>query len=344
MMPLLWSVARRFACLMPPLSAAVLRALSATLGLGLALSGATQAAEETAAAPSAPAASSDAPPPLPHFPLAAPARAERALDQALPPLPQDRLVEKPLWELGVGAAMLHWPDYRGADHGQNHLLPLPFFVYRGDFLRADKGGARAVFIEGDRVEVDISVNGSAPVRTDPDGARAGMADLPPTVEVGPNLNVHLWKATDGRASLDLRVPVRFAIRLKSPYRSIGVVTTPKLNLDLARLAGGWNVGLLAGPVFGSKRYHAHYYGVSAEEATATRPAYEARAGYAGWHAIASTSRRFQNTWLAAYVRHDRLGGAVFEDSPLVRRKSDWSFGLGVAWVLKSSERTVLVPE
>ncbi len=250
-------------------------------------------------------------------------------------------VTRPLWEWGVGVAALQWPDYRGADHSQTYVLPLPYVVYRGHFLRADKQGARAVLLEQDRVEIDVSLNGSAPVRSDPDGARAGMANLPPTFEIGPNLNLRLWRSEDAKARLDFRLPLRVALTAQLPMRSIGTVLSPKLNLDL-NLNSGWNVGLLAGPLYGSRRYHEHYYGVSETDARPDRPAYTAKGGHAGWHALASTSRRFDRTWVAAYVRHDRMGGAVFADSPLVKRTHAWSFGIGLAWVLGTSTQTVEV--
>ncbi|PXW96646.1 outer membrane scaffolding protein for murein synthesis (MipA/OmpV family) [Sphaerotilus hippei] len=268
----------------------------------------------------------------PAMPAAAPA-----------PLKVDRRVARPLWEIGLGLGALNWPDYRGAAHSQTYVVPLPYVVYRGRFLRADRGGARAVLVENQRLEIDLSLSGSVPVRNQAGGVREGMADLPSTFEVGPNVNLMLWRSADNRNTLELRLPVRAAIALQSPLRSIGLISTPKLNLDLHQLAG-WNVGLLAGPVFGSRRYHEHYYGVRASEATAGRPAYEARSGYAGWHAIASASRRFDRFWVGTYVRHDQLQGAVFADSPLVQRTRNWSAGIGLAWVLASSQDQVLVDE
>jgi MipA family protein len=34
--------------------------------------------------------------------------------------------EKPLWELGVGLALLRLPDYRGSDESRYYLLPFPY--------------------------------------------------------------------------------------------------------------------------------------------------------------------------------------------------------------------------
>jgi outer membrane scaffolding protein for murein synthesis (MipA/OmpV family) len=281
---------------------------------------------------------------------AAPAAAPPDIDDRAAPPPG---ALKPLWELGLGAAGLTFPHYRGAAERSSYLLPLPYVVYRGKFLRSDRDGARAVFLETGRTEVDLSIGGSAPARSKADGVRAGMANLPPTFEIGPNLNVTLWRdGTGGRGSddphLDLRLPVRAAVTLQRSPRAIGWVFTPNLNLDLpGRLplpGGRWNVGLATGPVFASRRYHQHYYGVAPAEAVATpelqRPAYDARGGYGGWNFTAAVSRRFERVWAGAFVRYDTLSGAVFEDSPLVRRRNSLYAGFGISYVFAESDTQV----
>nr|WP_200930635.1 MipA/OmpV family protein [Pseudorhodoferax sp. Leaf274] len=248
--------------------------------------------------------------------------------------------QRPLWELGLGAAALRLPDYRGADQGRNYVLPLPYIVYRGDWLRADRDGARAVLLDTPRVKFDLSLAASAPARSKDNAARRGMRDLKALAEIGPNLNLALARSAQDRWKLDLRLPLRAAFTLEKSPRFAGTTFSPHLNLDLANAAGGWNVGMLTGPVFGDRRNHAYFYGVGAGDATASRPAYEARGGYGGWQALASTSRRFGNTWVGAFVRYDRLDGAAFDDSPLMRRKSALSAGLGVSWILATSSERV----
>jgi outer membrane protein len=250
---------------------------------------------------------------------------------------------KPLWELGIGVAGLRVPDYRGSDQSSNYLLPLPYVVYRGQRLRADRGSARAVLLDTERAEVDISVSGSVPTRSRDNAARGGMPDLPPTIEVGPNLKFALLRSADRRVRLELGLPLRAAITVERTPRSIGTTFTPRLNLDIATRSG-WNVGLLGGPVFGDRRHHAHFYGVDAAHATPSRPAYRAPGGYAGWQALASASRRFERTWVGAFMRYDSLRGASFDASPLLRRDRALMLGIGVSWVLSSSSELVASPE
>ena len=249
-------------------------------------------------------------------------------------------VLRPLWELGVGVAGLRLPDYRGSDQSRAYVLPLPYIVYRGTWLKADRDGARALLFDSQRVKVDVSVAASTPTRSSDNAARAGMPNLPGTFELGPNLNLTLAASLQDRWKLDLRLPLRAAISAQRSPKFVGTTFSPNLNLDVGGVGGGWNLGLLTGPLFADRRYHEHFYGVDAAYATAARPAYRAGSGYAGWQALAATSRRVGNLWVGGFLRYDSLHGAAFQDSPLVRRSSALTFGLGVSWILASSSELV----
>lgn len=248
--------------------------------------------------------------------------------------------QKPLWELGLGVAGLRLPDYRGSDQSRGYLVPLPYIVYRGTWLKADRDGARALLFDSQRVKVDVSVAASTPTRSRDNVAREGMPNLPAVGEIGPNLNFTLAGSVEHRWRLDVRLPLRAAVTLQRSPQFIGTTFSPHLNLDLGGVAGGWNLGMLTGPLFADRKYHEHFYGVDAGYATPDRPAYQAHGGYAGWQALAATSRRFSNMWVGAFVRYDSLRGAAFEDSPLVRRRSALTMGFGVSWILATSSELV----
>jgi len=268
-----------------------------------------------------------------------------AADDAMPALGgvAERRAPAPLWELGAGAAVLNLPDYRGSDESRTYLLPLPYVVYRGDWLRADRDGARALVAKVERVKVDVSVAASVPTHSRDNAARAGMPDLPFAFEIGPNANLELFETAGGGARVDLRLPLRAAVGVHRSPELLGATFSPHLNLDL-RDARGWNVGVLAGPLFANRRYHQHLYGVDAAFATPQRPAYQARGGYAGWQALSAVSRRVGNWWIGAFMRYDSLRGAVFDDSPLVRRAHGLRGGVGVAWVFATSDRQVVLDD
>ncbi|SMP74056.1 MipA/OmpV family protein [Noviherbaspirillum suwonense] len=248
----------------------------------------------------------------------------------------------PLWEAGLGVAAVTLPDYRGADSSQTYVLPAPYFVYRGEFLKADRNGVRSTLFNTERVELNISLNATLPVSSKNNTVRQGMASLRPTVELGPTLSVNLWKADSGGMKLDLRTPLRTAVTIESSPRQIGWLFAPNLNLDVRDPFGmsGWNLGMLAGPNFQSRRYNRYFYSVGDADATAARPRYDAPGGYAGSQFTAAVSKRFERYWVGAFLRYDALGGASFEDSPLVQRKNAVSAGVAVTWVFGQSAAMV----
>jgi MipA family protein len=247
---------------------------------------------------------------------------------------------KPLWEFGLGAGVLAFNDYRGSNTAHAYPIPVPYFVYRGRILRSDENGLRGRLFNQDRVELNFSVNGTTPVRNDT--ARRGMPDLRPTLEVGPALDLHLWRSADQRLKLDVRLPVREVFTIEASPRAIGAFAAPNISLDIAQLrnSDGWKLGLLTGPLFAARRYDDYFYSVAPQYAAPGRPAFAARGGYAGTQALLSLTRRYPSCWIGGYLRYDTLAGASFADSPLVKTRGYWTAGFGVAWMITRSTRLV----
>ncbi len=247
----------------------------------------------------------------------------------------------PQWELGAGVVGLVLPDYRGSDEVRSYLLPVPYVIYRLEWLKADQTGIHSKLLHWDEAEVNLSLGATPPVRSGKNHAREGMSDLKPMVEFGPSLDIHLWRGDGRRFRLDVRVPVRAAFTVESPPRDVGVSLSPTLNLDVAGIGGRpWQLGMLAGPIFATRRQHQYFYGVSENDALPDRPAFDAHGGYSGLQFLVALSRRFEKAWFGAYARYDTLRGAVFEDSPLVRRRYYVSAGFAIAWIPLQSSRMV----
>src|ERR1700733_14167930 len=113
--------------------------------------------------------------------------------------------DKPLWEFGLGAGVLAFNDYRGS------------------FLKSDRDGLRGLFLNQKRVELSLSVNATTPVRND--SVRHGMPDLRPALELGPELDVHLWRSAGEHLKLDLRLPTRAAFTVEAEPHMIGLFTS-----------------------------------------------------------------------------------------------------------------------
>ncbi len=249
---------------------------------------------------------------------------------------------RPLWEVGAGLVGLSLPNYRGSDERQALVLPMPYLIYRGEVLRADGDGLRGLLFDSERLEINVSLNGSIPVNSEDDPVRQGMADLDPAVELGPTVNFRLWQSADRRMRLDARAPLRTAITVASRPEQIGWLFSPNLLLEIRDPAGqaGWNLGVQAGPYFNDREYNAYFYGVRPAEARAGRPAYAASGGYSGSQLMLTLTKRFPRWWVGGFLRYDTLAGAVIEDSPLVTRSDAVSAGLALSWVFRESKTRV----
>jgi outer membrane scaffolding protein for murein synthesis (MipA/OmpV family) len=253
-----------------------------------------------------------------------------------------RAEQTPLWEVGFGFAGLSMPDYRGADERQGYVLPLPYVTYHGDLVKVDRKGVYSRLFKSERVTLDFSVDAGVPVKSAENSARHGMPDLDPTFEIGPSLEICLWRNCAAGRQLMVRLPLRavFASDFKS-IESIGWVFHPHLNYDDRQLLpGGWNFGVALGPLYAGERYHDYYYQVAPAFATAARPAYDARGGYSGLRTTVAVSRRFDHFWIGGFARYDDLSGVAFEDSPLLRVRRAFMAGFGVAWILAESRTRI----
>jgi outer membrane protein len=245
----------------------------------------------------------------------------------------------PLWEVGVGVGTIYLPDYRGADHTSSYTLPFPYFAYYGKLLRVDRSGIQGRLFGTDRVLLNLSLAAGVPVSSRVNEARAGMPNLDPTVEIGPSLDIRLWRDTTSGSSLWFKIPARAVFSLSiadtaqqgwffSPFLTYGTTGTGPLKR--------WRFNVSMGPMFADSAYHDYFYEVTPAYATADRPAYSPGGGYSGSRITVSMQRRVQRLWLGVFARYDNLSGAAFADSPLVRTKDYFIMGLGVTWIAAES--------
>jgi hypothetical protein len=173
-----------------------------------------------------------------------------------------------------------------------------------------------------------------------------MPDLDPTFELGPALKIKLWESKEDNFKLSLSLPVRaFFSTDFSSVRHEGWVFSPRINLVKDDLIPdtGLNLGISAGPMFADSGYHAYFYTVEPEYATAGRPAYSAGGGYSGSTLTVGLSKKaYEKFIFSAFASADFLQGASFEDSPLVKRETSMMSGLSVSWIFYKSAKTVNV--
>ena len=242
-----------------------------------------------------------------------------------------------LWEVGGLAFGLSQQAYPGSDQQVNRALPLPYFIYRGKLLRADRDTAGIRALKTDTFELDVGLAGSFGASSGSLDARRGMRELGTLVELGPRLKWRLGAAPDG-GRLTAEFPLRAVFDLgdKGAYR--GVSFEPRL--VYAHQAGPWRIGASAGAILADTRLAQTFYQVNPAEAIAGRPAYTAESGLVAWRLGGSLSRSLSRDWsLFGFARLDSVAGAANESSPLVRRTTGGSVGLGVTYTwMRSAQR------
>ncbi len=311
------------------------------------------AAADTGLFPPRPAGQTPPPaaaqPPFPSTP--APARQAAATSPSLgadavyrhPSASQPYGQRKPLWELGIAIGGGYVPDYPAA--AQNHFkaIALPYVIYRGDFLSAGEGAIlKGRIVRTSRFEFDVSLDGSFAADSNSNDLRKGMNDLDYLGEIGPRLQILIGKSVDGQ-KVELELPVRavFSTDLSGiDYR--GLVFHPELayqNPDF--INWGIKFKLSGGPIFASEKLQDYFYEVPAAFATATRPQYDAAAGYLGSTVSAKAVMPVsQSVNLFALGEIGLYTGAENADSPLHGEDVNVSLGIGITWSFYQSKRMV----
>ena len=242
----------------------------------------------------------------------------------------------PLWEAGVFGGTAVTPAYPGASERSTRNLALPYLIYRGKVLRADRSGVGARLLDTDRLGLDIGFALSLPARSSDVPARRGMPDLGTLVEFGPRLKVKLAEPTP-HSRLGLELPLRAVIEARGGLRRQGATFEPRLVYGLQDAQQAWQVDASVGAVFGNAAINDYLYGVSTAFATGQRPAYAAKSGLMLTRLGLGGSYRLQRDWRAfAFLRYDYYAGAANRASPLLRQHSGTSAGIGLMWTWQRS--------
>lgn len=246
--------------------------------------------------------------------------------------------KQPLWEAGLGGGMIESPNYPASAERNLVSLVLPYVIYRGDIFRlGGQGGARAVFLENENLELDLSFGGAFAADSDDDTAREGMPELDYLVEVGPQL---IYKIRDfsfnggGNSRLNARLQARAVFSTDfGGFDARGFVFEPTLTYQQRGVFlpdTGFRLALSA--TWATEKLHDYFYQVAPEYQTSFRPAYNAKGGYLGAELSAGLAfpvvknvRGFVST--SVQFNTDSAN----EDSPLYEKDITYSIGVGFVW-------------
>ncbi|MBU1568731.1 MAG: MipA/OmpV family protein [Proteobacteria bacterium] len=248
----------------------------------------------------------------------------------------------PLYEYGIVGLMAHFPQYTGSDEYQTYAFPLPYFVYRGEILKADRDGIRGIFWRYKQFETDISLAGNPPAGDN--DARKGMEELEALGEIGPALNYYFFDYGE-RDSFFLQVTLRSAFSFDFDsgldVGHEGYVSDVSIIFRDSRIFKEQKIRFHAstGIRFADAAMHKYFYDVPLAYVTPNREYYEAEGGYGGMQLSGSITRELTPSFSAScYGRWVNIDGAVYEDSPLVGTHNNYIVGAMLVWKIGESEK------
>lgn len=244
------------------------------------------------------------------------------------------------FQLGVGVGSVRFPDYPGAAETRRLTVPFPYVVLYHEHLKVDNNRVRGIVFAGSHWSLDVDFSGQPQVESARTRERLGMPDRGWLGEAGPALRYNVLRDEAGETALDLVLPVRVAVSAEGlTLTHRGNVFAPRLELDhdLFDAEGRleWDANLTL--EYEDRDYTGYYYGVAAQYATATRPAYTPAGGYAGYRAEVGFSLHQGALAYGAFINYTSLDHAAFLASPLVGRRDGVSFGLSIAWVIQRQD-------
>ena len=267
--------------------------------------------------------------------------AESSLSSTETPMPtvesEDSL---PLWDAGAALIYLRFPFYPASDQTKTWFLPAPTFEYRGEILRStQREGTRAYFLRSDRWSLEMGGDGVPEVKSNETFARQGMDNIPWSLQLGPKA---VYRGDD---NLVISLGVNQVIATDfTRFKANGLTYEARIGKTWLKEVSPWShhgiykTVLSIGGSSATADYLATYFEVSPEFATASRPAYEARAGFLSYDILIGQSVKFKNFSLFSYVNSERFENSVNRRSPLHKSDDNLLVTFGFSYVLFQSDK------
>ena len=245
------------------------------------------------------------------------------------PAAAEEVPNLPRWEAGLAAGGGYLSDYPGADQSHLRGIVVPVLFYRGPILRVDQSGIRGRFLDTPDLELELTATAAFDARNN--DARAGMPELDYLFGVGPQL-IYKGLHAFGAPALHLKLRALMSTDLHR-IDERGFSIDPELRWHFRPFAGSPGVlSVSLESTFASRGLTKYFYAVEPGQATPTRPAYAARAGYLGSEATLTWSRQLSPSlrWFVS-ARGQSFHGAANADSPLLRSRLNLGAGAGLVW-------------
>jgi outer membrane protein len=248
----------------------------------------------------------------------------------------------PLWEYGAGVGFIRFEEYPASKKTRDLVLPFPTFQYRGEILRADdREGARANLFRSKYGSLQFGGGVLPEVNSENVDARQGMESIPWGIQIGPQWVY--WPSEDVETKVGI-YPA-FLVNLERS-RTNGSVTEAQVVWhidDLLLQSGGFPgathvEGRVAASVkAGSQDFLATYFEVPSAQATASRPSYDAKAGFLSYSLsyVQSIAVKKWNFYVGVSDAHYEI--SANRSSPLHVNDRNLSVFAGITYVLGESE-------
>ncbi|MBV2129862.1 MipA/OmpV family protein [Arsukibacterium indicum] len=247
--------------------------------------------------------------------------------------------ELPLWEAGIIGLRIEQLAYPGSSEQVQRNFVLPYLIYRGDFLRADRDNVGLRAFKSDTLELDVGFAAALGSSQSDIPQREGMPELGTLVEAGPRLR---WTISDNiwGSRLRMDLPVRAVFDIEDGMRYSGISFEPALFADVTTADDlSYTIGISA--LFGSEKLTDRFYQVPDQFATFSRPEFDAKPGLIALRLSGAISKKFSSKWRGfSFARYETVTAAKNRQSPLVVANGGWSVGLGVTYIWATSTQTV----
>ncbi len=257
------------------------------------------------------------------------------------PDPASSKSPRPLWEVGAGGILVSQQAYPGSSTQIKRGLALRLFLYRGEFLRTDRGGISLKAASSPSWELDLSGAAAFGSNASQVPLRLGMPDIGTLVELGPRLRWYANPVTKSEWRVEL--PVRGVFNLSNSFKDEGLVFEPQVVYEKSRDSNfsPWQWQASLGPIYGDKRLAQMFYGVNANQATSNRAAFQAEAGLITWRLKTSTSYAInKDLRIFGLLQLNSTQGAANAASPLMDRTNGMTAGIGLTYILGRSSEMV----
>ena len=250
----------------------------------------------------------------------------------------------PEYEIGAGAIGLNTPDYPGSENNRFRVVPFPYYIYRGKYIRSDDEGTRARLLSSKRHETGVSLGFNFPVNSEDNLARKGMPNLDAVFAFGPRLLLRfLTDVPNHRLNFTLAARAIFSSKFSfnNLFRAEGFDIEPRLAYWYRWQKSKTTVFSSCGVSFASQKANAFFYDVAPEFSTPTRNTYTSHAGLVESSVSIGLGQEITKKWFFFTGTSWRnLDNSSNLASPLLVSRNNYGVILGVVWTFYESENKV----